>query len=81
MIRPLPNKSARATVEAMQSILQEIRPIYPKIIYSDRGSEFRSVFEAFCRANAILQFRSQGGPQKAALAESKIRQFKVIAYR
>lgn len=76
-LRAIPNKTSAATAAALESVFREAKA-YPRIIFSDRGSEFigaetSRLFSKF----KILHFKSVGGyAAKAALAERMIMTFK-----
>ena len=52
---------------------------FPEIIRSDGGPQFRSEFEAFCKANGIQkEISSPYNPQSNGLAESAVKQTKFL---
>ena len=51
----------------------------PKTVVTDSGPQFRSEFEAFCRANGITSVKSSAyNPESNGLAETAVKQMKLL---
>lgn len=77
-VRPLRNKTAKSVLEAMEEILQEVKP---KKVRADKGSEFvNKWFTKLMKDNDIYFFSTQN-PPKANYVERVQRTVKTAIYR
>lgn len=69
---PLKNKTAETVLKGFKTILKNRKP---NKIWSDLGSEFKSVFKSFCDKNNIKIYHTYG-ESKSVIAERMIRTLK-----
>ena len=75
---PIAQKQAKQTAEALKKILESNR--IPKIIYSDKGTEFSGEFQKLCKKQSIRQIYTKS-IHKAAVVERFNRTLKEKLYR
>ena len=79
-IRPLKNKTAKTSLEAIKSVLEEMEE-QPKAIFFDRGTEFKNVLvTGFLQKKNITIMHPNTEP-KAAIVERFNRSIQDILYR
>lgn len=79
-VYPLPNKSARAMLPAMQVWLADLR-VKPKILRTDQGNEFknRAVQDLLAREN--VEWQPAFGTLKACIAERVNKTLQIIIFK
>ena len=80
-VRALRNKEASTTARAMQDIFEEAKTT-PKVVFSDRGTEFYGAYRDLLSKHNIRQIWNQSRLRsKAAIVERFIRTLKERLYR
>lgn len=77
-VRPLKNKTAKATAEAMESILKEAKTKF-RLAHTDEGTEFTKSFTQVLEKHGIKHYHTYTG-LKASICERVIRTLKSKLY-
>jgi len=77
-VQPLKNKYALTTATAFAKMIN--RKVKPEKVWTDKGTEFKGAFEAFCQRKGIETYTTQS-ETKSAFAERNIRSLKNIIYK
>ena len=76
-VEPLKSKDAAETKRAFKRMIKKKRP---RKLWTDKGTEFRGVFKAFCDKEGIQFYHTQS-ETKSAFAERNIRSLKNMIYK
>ena len=77
-VQPLKDKYAATATKAFAKMLN--KRVKPEKVWTDKGTEFKGVFEQFCKRKGIDMYTTQS-ETKSAFAERNIRSLKNIIYR
>lgn len=79
-VQPMKSKTAVATRNAFEKMLDEEQNIVPVKVWVDQGSEFEGAFKQNCESRNIAIYHTYSD-SKSALAERHIRSLKNVLYK